>query len=81
MGSQHIDKRYAHVKINISHLSRKSSDFDRVTPVECRIITCLLRYKGEILTILRPRDLREIYSNGILLLGGVDAVFQSRMKY
>lgn len=51
VGPQHIDKRYAHVEINISNLSWKSPAFDRVTPFKCRIITCLPRYKGEILTI------------------------------
>lgn len=66
VGPQHIDKRYAHVEINISNLSWKSPAFDRVTPFKCGIITCLPRDKGEILTICAIRDSREIYSNDTL---------------
>lgn len=45
VGPQHIDKRYAHVEINISNLSQKSPAFDRVTPFKCRIIHVFLGTK------------------------------------
>jgi len=37
VGPQHIDKRYAHVEINISNLSWNSPAFDRVTHSNVRL--------------------------------------------